>query len=715
MTDSEMKTQGDDSETTGTRTGRCGRTAFLLDAKQYFSALAESIGQAEHSVLMVGWDIDSRIRLDPENSDERLYDLLNRAVEQRPDLHIHILIWDFPMAYSLDREPLQLISFTRKTHRNIHFHLDSELPIDSSHHQKMVVVDDKVAFVGGMDLTAARWDTPEHRARDQRRTRPDGNGYGPYHDVQMAVDGELAAILGDVARQRWLWATESRLAAPSRTQGDPWPVSVEPQLRDETGIVALTLPRYKGRDEVRDVEAMYLRELKRARTAIYIENQYLTSSTIRQALAARLGDENGPEIVIVLPRMNSGLLEQLVMEPLQSDILDSLYAMDEYGKLGVYCAFATDDDHVAVTIHAKVMIVDDAFITVGSANLNERSMGLDSECNIAMRPEGESDAVRAFRHRLIAHHLGMDTDEYASTESDHRSMLKAVEALRRERGGLRPEAENRNGNGLPVDPGMARALDSSRPGIYDAIMDEYGSDDSSRASFSRFIGFGAILAVFVVLALAWRYTPLADHATPDALLHWAATVRELPLAPVFAFLAFVLGGLIMFPAMLLIVLTASIFEPITAFAISLTGSLASALVVYGIGSLLGRDAVRKVAGSKIHTISRQLGRHGLASVLVVRIVPVAPYSVINLIAGASHINVGVFLLGTFLGMVPGIIGMTLFGGQLMNALRDPGPGTLAILALVVMVIIGLGAVIRRRLRRLRQSREAARDSEEPSP
>jgi hypothetical protein len=214
-------------------------------------------------------------------------------------------------------------------------------------------------------------------------------------------------------------------------------------------------------------------------------------------------------------------------------------------------------------------------------------MGLDSECNIVMRPKDEGGAVRAFRHRLIAHHLGVDTEEYANMESKHRGMLKAVESLRREHGGLRPEADSRNGNGLPVDPEMARALDSSHPGIYDAIMDEYGSDDSSRASFSRFIGFGAMLTVFVVLALAWRFTPLSDYATADTLLHWAATVRQLPFAPAFAVLAFVLGGLIMFPAMLLIVLTASIFEPVPAFAISLTGSLASALVVYGIGSMLG--------------------------------------------------------------------------------------------------------------------------------
>jgi uncharacterized membrane protein YdjX (TVP38/TMEM64 family) len=170
----------------------------------------------------------------------------------------------------------------------------------------------------------------------------------------------------------------------------------------------------------------------------------------------------------------------------------------------------------------------------------------------------------------------------------------------------------------------------------------------------------------------------------------------------------------MFPVMLLIVLTASIFEPVPAFMISLAGSLASALLVYVVGSALGRESVRKVAGSRIHSISRQLGRHGLPSILVVRVLPVAPYSVVNLIAGASHIKMGIFLLGTVLGMAPGIVGMTLFGGQLMNALRSPGPVTLAILVLIVLLVVGLGALLRRRLRRLGAGHASAPDSEEES-
>lgn len=690
------------------KTGHCNRAAFLLDAKQYFSAVAESIRNAEKSVLIIGWDIDSRIQLDPENSEERLCDLLNHAVEQRPALQIHILIWDFPMAYSLDREPLQLINFTRNTHQNIHFHLDSELPVNSSHHQKIVVVDDKVSFVGGMDLTSGRWDTPEHRAEDNRRINPSGDNFGPYHDIQMVVDGELASIFGWVARKRWMWATGNDLSTPRDVKNDPWPKSIVPQFYDETGGVAQTLPRYKERDEVREVESIYLYSLKKARSSIYIENQYLTSSTIQQALAQKLNDENGPEIVIVLPRMTSGLLEQLVMEPLQSEILDSLYAVDKHRRLGVYCPFSGDDNQVAVKVHAKVMIIDDEFFTVGSANLNERSMGLDTECNLVMRLK--DNAVRQFRHRLIAHHLGVDTESYAKIESELHSTIKAVEKLSLEQGGLLSESDTRDKNALPVDSEMARPLDTSEPSLYDSIMDDFSIGGSSQKSFFRFLGFGVTLSALILLALLWRFTPLSEFATPDNLQNWADIIRQLPFAPVLAILAFILGGLSMFPVMLLIILTASIFEPVPAFIISLTGCLFSALLVYAIGNLLGRDLVSKVSGSKMHSLSKHLGKHGLPSILVARVLPIAPFSIINLIAGASHIRLGIFLLGTALGMAPGIIAMTLFGGQLMNVLRDPRPGPFAILASITLLVIGLGVLLSRRLRRLGKSNESSSGS-----
>ncbi|WP_319582813.1 VTT domain-containing protein [uncultured Pseudodesulfovibrio sp.] len=699
----------DDDKTTQQTpfSGHAQRAAFIVDACAYFHAFTQAVRRAKRSVLILGWDIDSRIRLGENGQGPRLYELLNQCVEERPEMHVHVLVWDFPLAYSMDREPLQSVNFPRKTHANIHFHMDDELPVGSSHHQKVVVVDDKIAFVGGMDLTSARWDRPDHYPEDPDRVRPGGEPYGPYHDVQMVVDGEPAARLGDMARDRWQWATGHAPKPPGEVDGDPWPPTVEPDLQDFDLTVALTLPPFKGRPGHREVERLYLDQIAEARKTIYLENQYFTSTTVRDALARRLREADGPEVLIVLPRMTTGLLEQLVMEPLQSDVLDQLAGEDAHGRLSVYCPFADEDGETSIKVHTKLMIADDQFLTIGSANLNERSMGLDSECNLALKaPEGtpESGVLRAFRQRLMAHHLGLPIDDV--TENEERAgMLGAVRELRREARRLVPERDTRNQDALPVDPEVARRLDTSRPGLYDAILDDYTSPDNSRTSFLRLSLFGAVLAGFIALALAWRFTPLSEYANPDSLLHWAEQVRQVPLAPLAAVLCFVVGGFVLFPVTLLIVLTASIFAPLWALAISLGGCVLSAMTVYGLGRILGHRTIKRLAGSRVHALSRQLGRHGLGSIVAVRIVPVAPYSIVNLMAGASHIRPSTFLLGTVVGMAPGIVAMTLFGSQLMNALRDPGTGTLLVLAAVVLAVVVLGAVLRRRLSRMRDDKE----------
>ncbi|MFK4765367.1 VTT domain-containing protein [Desulfobaculum sp. SPO524] len=694
-----------DTATSDAATARSNRTAFLIDAQDYFRAVAESIIKAERSVIILGWDIDSRIRLRGDD-DMRLHELLNHVVTERPDLHIHVLIWDFPLPYSFDREPLQEVNFPRKTHKNIHFHLDDELPVGSSHHQKVIVIDDAVAYVGGMDVTGARWDTPEHQPQDPRRTTPGGDEYGPYHDIQMVVDDEMATLLGNMARKRWLWATEEALSPPPSPAGDPWPESVTPALRDHVLAMALTLPPYKGRRARREIEALYLDNIAKAQQRIYIENQYFTSASIRDAIAKRLAEANGPDILIVINEMPTGLLEQLVMEPLQSDVFDALYEQDTHGRLAVYCPYADKNFQTSVKVHAKLLLIDDAFVTVGSANLNDRSMGLDSECNLALRQaDGDAASLRDLRRHLIAHHLGVSDEEYAN-EEERSGMLEAVKALQSRKGRLLPEPESRYSAPLPVDPELARPLDSPHPALYDSILDEYSGPDNSQKSFARILAFSAMLAAFVLLAVLWRYTPLSRYVTPDALLHWAAHIRELPLAPLLAPLAFVFGGLVMFPVTLLIVLTASIFSPAESFAISTAGCLLSAFTVYSIGEYLGHDSVRQLAGSRINALSQQLGKHGLASIVVVRILPVAPFSIINLVAGASHIKRRVFLTGTVLGMIPGIIGMTLFGGQLMNAIRNPGPMTFGVLGAIIALVIGLGMLLRRRLRRVKADLDA---------
>ena len=292
-------------------------------------------------------------------------------------------------------------------------------------------------------------------------------------------------------------------------------------------------------------------------------------------------------------------------------------------------------------------------------------------------------------------------------------MIGALESLRNKHGRLVPEKETRTEATLLVDPELAHSLDPAGPGMLDDVMDGYSGKENSERSYSGFLALGIVLAVFIALALAWKFTPLAKYANTTALVYWARQVRHMPLAPLVVVGAFVCGGMALFPVTVMIVLTASIFGPATALATSMGGCLASAIVVYLIGRILGHDAVTTVAGSRINTISKQLGRHGILSIAIVRNVPVAPYTVINLVAGASHISLRNFLIGTALGMGPGIVGMTLFGGQLIRALSDPGPMTIGALVLIVALVVGLGILLRRRLKTLHKEDVDGGGSGEP--
>lgn len=173
---------------------------------------------ARRSILILGWDIDSRFELTREKTSDgfptALCDFLDTLVQRRPELEIHVLNWDYSLILAPDREWVSKVKFDWSTHERMHFKLDRHFPTGASHHQKVAVVDDKVAFVGGLDFTHGRWDASKHRADDHRRADTDGEIPQPYHDVQVMVSGKIAADLGDLCRQRWKTATGEELSAP---------------------------------------------------------------------------------------------------------------------------------------------------------------------------------------------------------------------------------------------------------------------------------------------------------------------------------------------------------------------------------------------------------------------------------------------------------------------------------------------------------------------
>ena len=156
------------------------RLSVIVDAADYFKTIRVAIRQARHTVMLIGWDFDTRIKLDPLDGStdvpNRLGKFLSWAVKRRPDLTIYILKWDLGMVQALGRGATPMLVFDWMTNSRIRFKLDHAHPPGATHHQKIVVIDDALAFCGGIDMTADRWDTREHRDEDPHRTRPRPSG-----------------------------------------------------------------------------------------------------------------------------------------------------------------------------------------------------------------------------------------------------------------------------------------------------------------------------------------------------------------------------------------------------------------------------------------------------------------------------------------------------------------------------------------------------------
>lgn len=414
--------------------------AFLIDGADYFRELVAALPQAEKEIWIVGWDFDPDIRLTPGEADEhRLGDFLLAQLEAKPELQVRILVWAMGPVYS--GKSLKL--FRRNgplAHERVHIEFDSHHPFGGSHHQKMVVIDDALAFIGGIDLTARRWDDSRHLASNPLRVSPDGKPYEPVHDLQVMVDGPAARRIGDIVRRRWSRATGEDVSSIVSSAA-LWPSGRPADLRDCRVGLSLTEPG-AGTDSAEMQSGRLARDaIRRSRKHIYIEAQYLASFGVAEALEERLKDEDGPEIVIVVTRMSHGFIEKIVMGSNRDRIIRRLKRVDTRDRLWVMFAVVPGEEgrEQEVLVHSKLLIVDDVFVRIGSSNLNNRSEGLDTEADLSLEAvsEEESKAIAALRHRLLAEHMESWPEQIAETFAACGSLMRTIEAHNTNRRGLR--------------------------------------------------------------------------------------------------------------------------------------------------------------------------------------------------------------------------------------------------------------------------------------
>jgi uncharacterized membrane protein YdjX (TVP38/TMEM64 family) len=439
----------------------------------------------------------------------------------------------------------------------------------------------------------------------------------------------------------------------------------------------------------RVVEALYLDSIAAARRLLYIENQFLTAGRLGEAMAKRLEEEDGPEIVVLLPLGTDGWLSQNVMDAMRERLLQRLRQADRYGRFKVYYVHAPDLAGKSLNLHAKVMTVDDELVRIGSSNLNNRSMGIDSECDLATEAAGDPRiraAIVKLRYRLLSEHLHVGVEELArAVEDKGGSTIAAIEALRgpgRSLRPLRPEQSPPPG----LDLTTTGIIDPERPIDPDQFLRDFMEEHEKPSARRLIFAWVFLLVAITALAASWRWTPLNQWLNIDALYAEAERLADLPLMPILILAAYVIGTLVAVPLTVLVVVTLLTFGTWLGVFYAFIGSLLAALGTFAVGRALGRGAVRRLAGTRLNALSQRLAQRGLLAVVAVRVVPIAPFTVINMVAGASHIRFRDFLLGTTIGMVPGIIALALFTDRILASLQAPTPRSLAALGFTVMVI-----------------------------
>jgi phospholipase D1/2 len=667
------------------------RVALLVDGEAYFRAFFHAALQAQRSIVILGWDFDSRTQLHFDETKAGdppalLGDFLNWLVRRRRSLQVHILDWDYPMVYGTGRETRPLYGFGWSPERRVHLRYDDTHPFAGSQHQKVVVIDDAFAFSGGIDLTLKRWDTPAHRPRDPRR-KADGADYPPVHDLMVAVDADAARALGDVARERWLRATGEVLKPCAAPEQDPWPDELRVDITDVSVGIARTLPPHGNTPAVREVEQLYLDMIAAAQRSLYIENQYFTSPAITEALVKRLEAPHGPEIVLVLRLLSHGWLEEHTMHILRTRLLARLLKADHHRRLRVcYPDVPGLAEGCCLDVHSKLMIVDDSLLRIGSANLCSRSMGVDAECDVLIESLGRPDvaaAIRAFRDRLLAEHLDCCSADVSSRLEAGESMLATIKAVGERGRTLRKLKDMPQWSDTAVE--LASVADPGEPIAREflELAHPAHSEEESRPAWGKLALIGLVIAALMAI---WRFTPLADVITPQRAIEWAKEFGNQPWAPFAVGLAVTPACFIMFPRPLITLAAVIAFGPVRGFLVALVGIVFAAGVTYVAGRYMRRDTVRRLAGTRMDRMIEVLRKHGLLAMTLLRLVPLAPFAIEGIVAGAMRLKLWHLLAGTAIGLLPGTLATTVFGDQLEAAFSGSD-------GVNWWIVVGVGALL----------------------
>ncbi|SNB46307.1 phospholipase D-like domain-containing protein [Geobacter sp. DSM 9736] len=476
-----------------------GATGLLIDACDYYRAFYHAARTAQRYILIAGWQFDSEVQLlrgqeaREAGEDVRLLPFLEALCTKNEELEIFILAWDFSVIFSLEREWFQRWIFNWTTNKRIRFRFDNRHAIGATHHQKFVVIDGALAFVGGIDICSDRWDDRRHLLENRERVNSDGGGYDPYHDIQSYHTGRVAVELAEFFRERWHNSGVNRLHIPPVPRTTEIPFAPSISLPASRVALSRTVARHlqTTQEPVLEIRRLFVDAIMAAKRLIYLENQYFSSLAVYWALVARMTDPHRPrlQIVILLPG-KLPFKDGLWLGVSQMKMVHALQriAGKTGHQLGIYCtACQKEGEQRMVFIHSKLLIVDDRFLTVGSANTTNRSMGLDTELNVSWEAAGgELGVVRSIRRvrgSLLAEHTGVHALKVRRQLMRVRGLVDLLEQLTIDPATricrYIPEAPIENGALLDAIEPIAGIADPEKPFMEELVFEYISENETS--------------------------------------------------------------------------------------------------------------------------------------------------------------------------------------------------------------------------------------------
>ncbi len=666
------------------RVEKADHVSIVVDYGNYYRDLRESIINARKSIFLLGWDIDSRIELmrgqDARKDDYPVtfFDLVCWKAKQNPDLQIYLNRWDYSMFFMRQREPFWEQKWKSCGLPNIHVCMDNILPLSACHHQKIAVIDDEVAYWGGMDVALGRWDFRQHHVQNKHRADPaqlphihEKEHFAPYHDIQAVMSGPAARSLAEWARIRWEKACPKTKIVPISQVKDNndipycWPQSDPPDFEDIDVALSRTMPAMQGQRQIEEIIALFRDEIRQAKNFIYIENQFLACQEVALALNEQLRKEPALRVLLVSCYEPNGIMERIAMWGGRVRFKDTLTS----GGVGARVAMAYPACHengkeAPVRIHSKLMIIDNTYLRIGSANINDRSMGMDTEFDVTLYGDNQAacSKIASVRNDLIREHTGYEIEKIQEVvrNGDVQELLEECPGSRQHLRRINDE-QYRN---QPMAKTIYKLADPRRPLIH--------------ARWTRFPRFNKqqamVLAAAILfaasLAALWSWTPLAEYTDKENLSQLLENIRNAPLALLWIIGIYVISGIFFFPVTAMSTVVVLMFGGWQGFLYATMGALCSGLAGYAIGRAIGRERLLKIF-PKAEKSMEKIRSSGVIGVTVIRMLPIAPFSLVNMIMGVIHLPLLPFLLGTFFGLSPGKIMLAIFGESFIEVFQNP--------------------------------------------